>query len=83
LTTKGNSKQNKRAKTKADSNRVSVKSEESTGSKPSALKCKVYDGNHATKDCYYTSKNPPPRWSGKPEIWRKIIETHQTHLKQD
>jgi hypothetical protein len=68
LTTKGTSKQNKRAKTKSDSSGVSAKSKESTGSKSSAPKCKVCDGNHATKDCYYTSKNPPFRWTGKPEI---------------
>jgi len=83
LTTKGtrnNSKRNKRTKSNSDSNRVSVKSEGSIGNKLSASntpKCKVCDMNHATKDCYYTSKNPPSGWSGRPEIWRKIIETHQ------
>jgi hypothetical protein len=77
LTTKGTSKQKKRTKTNSDTKGVSVKSEESTGNKPSVSntpKCKVCDMNHATKDCYYTSKNPPPGWSGRPEIWRKIIE---------
>ena len=79
LTTKNTSNKRKRSKT----NGVSAKSEESTGNKPSASntpKCKVCDMNHATKDCYYTSKNPPIGWSGRPEIWRKIVETHQ---KQD
>jgi hypothetical protein len=62
LTSKGtrnNSKQNKRPKT----SEVLVKSKESTRNKPSVsntTKCKVCDRNHATKDCYYTSKNPPP-----------------------
>jgi hypothetical protein len=62
LTTKGTSKQNKQAKTKSNSNGVLVKFEESAGNKPPALstqKCKVYDGNYATKDYYYTLKNPP------------------------
>jgi hypothetical protein len=77
LTSKGrnNSKRNKQAK--SDSKGVPVKSEESTGNKPSASstpKCNVCDRPHATKDCYYTSKNPPSWWSGKPEIWHKIIE---------
>lgn len=80
MTTKGTSKQKKRTKTNSDSTVVSVKSEEPTGSKTNATKCNVCDGPHATKDCYYTSKNPPSRWSGKPEIWRKIIETRS---KQD
>jgi hypothetical protein len=69
------SKRNKRAK--SDSKGVSAKSEESTGNKPSASstqKCSVCDGNHASKDCYYTSENPPSWWTGKPEIWRKIIK---------
>jgi hypothetical protein len=67
-TTRNNSKQIKRAKTKSDSSGVSVKSKESTRSKPSASKCNVCDGPHPTKDCYYTSKNPPSRWTSKPEI---------------
>jgi hypothetical protein len=79
LTTKGTSNKKKRSKTNSDL----AKSQESTGNKPPASstpKCKVCDGNHPTKDCYYTSKNPPTRWSGKPEIWRKIIESQS---KQD
>jgi hypothetical protein len=63
LTSKGtrnNSKQIKQAKTNADSNGVLVKSKELTRSKPFALKCKVCNRNYATKDCYYTLKNPPP-----------------------
>jgi hypothetical protein len=77
LTTKGTSNKNKRSKTNSDSKGVSAKSQESTGnsqSTSSTPKCKVCDGTHATKDCYYTSKNPPSWWSGKPEIWRRIIE---------
>ena len=84
LTTKGTSNKNKWAKfSNSNSKRVLAKSQESTGNKPSASstqKCNVYDRTHATKDYYYTSKNPPTRQSGKPEIQRKIIETHS---KQD
>jgi hypothetical protein len=84
-TTRNTSNKRKRSKTNSDSKVVSAKSEDSTGNKPSASnsntpKCKTCDGPHATKDCYYTLENPPSWWSGKPEIWRKIIETHQ---KQD
>jgi hypothetical protein len=77
-TTRNNSKRNKRAKfSNSDSNKVTAKSEESTGNKPPASntpKCKTCDGPHPTKDCFYTSKNPPSWWSGKTEIWRRIIE---------
>jgi hypothetical protein len=85
-TTRSNSKSNRNKRSKSansDSSGVSAKSQESTRNKQSASntpKCKVCDGNHTTEDCYYTSKNPPSRWSGKPEIWRKIIETR---AKQD
>jgi hypothetical protein len=72
LTTKGTSNRNKR--TKSDTKGVSAKLEETAESKSNASKCNVCAGPHATKDCYYTSKNPPFRWTGKPEIWRKIIE---------
>jgi hypothetical protein len=70
--TRNNPKWNKR--TKSDTKGVSAKSEETAESKSNTPKCKVCDGLHATKDCWYTSKNPPSRWTGKPEIWRKIIE---------
>jgi hypothetical protein len=85
-TTRSNSKSNRNKRSKSansDSSGVSAKSQESIRNKQSASdtpKCKVCDGKHTTEDCYYTSKNSPSRWSGKPEIWRKIIETRS---KQD
>jgi len=72
-TIRNNSKRNNRTKSNSNSNKVSAKSEE-TRSKPSASKCRVCDGKHATKDCHYTSKNPPAGWSGRPKTWRKIIK---------
>ena len=71
-TTRNNSKQNKQAKfSNSDSNKVTAKSEESTGNKPSASstqKCNVCNRSYATKDCYYTLKNPPFWWNSKSEI---------------
>ena len=80
--TRNNSKRSKRSKSSnSDSKGVSTKFEELVENKPlSTKKCNVCEGPYATKDCYYTSKNPPARWTGKPEIWRKIIETR---AKQD
>jgi hypothetical protein len=57
LTSKGtrsNLKRNKRIK--SNTKGVSAKLEETAESKS---KCNVCDGPYATKDCYYTSKNPP------------------------
>lgn len=71
MTTKGTSKRKKRTKTNSDLNGVLVKSEELTRNKPpasSTQKCDVCDGPYATKDYWYTSKNPPSQWSGKPKI---------------
>jgi hypothetical protein len=55
--TRNNLKWNKR--TKSDTNGVSAKAEESAKSKPSTKKCNICEGPYATKDCYYTLKNPP------------------------
>ena len=71
--TRNNLNRNKQSKSaNSDSSRVSTKS---TRNKLSVSKCDICDGNHTTEKCYYTSKNPLSGWSGKPEIWQKIIET--------
>ena len=74
--TRKNSNWNKQSKsTHSDTSSGLSKSQQgSTGTKP-VSKCKVCDGNHATENCFYTSKNPPSKWHGKPEIWQRIIET--------
>ena len=56
--TRNNPKRNKQ--TKSNTNRVLAKAKELAKSKPlSTKKCNVCKGPYATKDCYYTSKNPP------------------------
>ena len=62
LTTKDISNKKKQSKTKSDSNKVLAKFKELTRNKLLALnilKCKTYNGNYITKDCYYTLKNLP------------------------
>jgi hypothetical protein len=57
LTSKGTRSNLKRIKqTKSNAKGVLAKSKETAESKS---KCNVYDGPYATKDCYYTLKNPP------------------------
>ena len=41
----------------------------------SNILCNTCNGNHPTEKCYYTAKNPPVSWIGKPEIWRRLFET--------
>ena len=78
-TSRTNPNRNKRSKsTNSDSNSNSAKSQQAptrNKSVSNTTKCKICDGNHPMEDCYYTAKNPPAWWSGKPEIWRRLIKT--------
>jgi hypothetical protein len=61
-------------KTNSKSNSKRSKSGSSNSETKSVSKCAICDGNHPTEKCFYTAKNPPSWWKGKPEIWQKVTE---------